>query len=254
MADSGERMHRFQSAFFRRLGDDHPLVDLFDHLPAVYFFIKDDAGRFVHVNRTLCEVLGVDASQIVGKTDDDFFLPELAARYRAEDREVMDTGRTISGRVWLVPDQAGTLRWFLSSKSPLTDRTGRPIGIAGAMQDIDKSGAVLAPYEQLGEVVAHISRHYAERLRLTDLARRAHLSVSQLTRRFKQQFGMTPARYIRRVRLNAACRLLAETDLDLDTVAEHTGFYDASHFVKQFKSELGQTPHAYRQRITHKAE
>lgn len=224
------------------------MVELFDHLPAVYFFVKDASGRFVHVNKALREVLGVEESGMIGRTDHDFFSAELADRYIEEDRRVIQTGCTLCDQVWLVPDRGGALRWFLSTKMPLRDRRGRGIGIAAVMQDIERSGAVLAPYQRFSAVVEHVIAHYADRISVAQLAQLAHLSVSQLIRRFRAHFGTTPARYIRRVRVNAAARLLIETDQTVEQIAGACGFYDASHFVKQFKHETGATPHAYRTR------
>lgn len=239
---------RIRQSFFDRLGDDRPIIDLFDHLPAVYFFIKDTEGRFIAANRALQRLLGVSEDEIVGKTDDDFFEPELADAYRAEDREAMTSDAAVSDRVWVVPDRNGTLNWFVSHKSPLRDRAGESIGVAGAMQDVQKSGALLGPYEQMSGVIQAISKRYDEKLGVDELAELAHLSTSQFTRRFNKLFNTTPARYLTRVRINAACSLLIRTDLDLAAIALRCGFHDASHFVKQFKSHLGTTPNAYRNR------
>lgn len=219
---------------------------MFDHLPAVYFFIKDADGRFIYVNEALKRVLGRSDEQIIGRTDDDFFSSELADAYRAEDREVMSHGRTISDRVWLVPDRGGALNWYVSTKTPLKNRKGEPIGIAGAMQDIQKTGSVLGPYEEMSDVVRYVAEHYAEKITVDELAGLAHLSTSQFTRQFNRLFQMTPARYLTRIRINAACSLLTRTDLDLTSIAERCGFHDASHFVKQFKKQIGMTPGEYR--------
>ena len=221
-------------------------MQLFDHLPAVYFFIKDADGRFIYVNEALKKVLGRSDEQIIGCTDDAFFSSELADAYRAEDREVMSHGRTISDRVWLVPDRGGALNWYVSTKTPLKNRKGEPIGIAGAMQDIQKTGSVLGPYEEMSDVVRYVAEHYAEKITVDELAGLAHLSTSQFTRQFNRLFQMTPARYLTRIRINAACSLLTRTDLDLTSIAERCGFHDASHFVKQFKKQIGMTPGEYR--------
>ncbi|MEM6504517.1 MAG: AraC family transcriptional regulator [Planctomycetota bacterium] len=243
--DSPEKL---PDAFFNRLADEQVLVQIFDYLPAVYFFIKDDQGRFMYVNRALQQVLGLDNARIIGRTDDDFFSPELADAYRAEDQEVMAGGKTIADRVWLVPDASGTLNWFVSTKTPLIDHEGRAIGVAGAMQDVQKTGAVLGPYEQMSEVVRFVAEHYAEKITVEQLAELAHLSASQFTRQFNKLFQMTPARYLTRIRINAACSLLTRTDDDLSSIALSCGFHDASHFVKQFKKQMGQTPGEYRSR------
>ena len=232
--------------FFAQIGDDQVFVHLLNRLPAVYFFIKDIQGRFISVNQALCEVIGVNEREMIGKTDDDFFSPELADAYRAEDQEVMNAGRTIADRVWLVPDRGGALRWFVSTKTPLKDRKGKPIGIAGAMQDVEKTGAVLGPYEQMSDVVRFISERYAQKITVRQMADLAHLSPSQFTRRFNKLFQMTPARYLTRIRINASCSLLTRTDDDLSCIAHECGFHDASHFVKHFKNQMRMTPGEYR--------
>lgn len=242
-----DRQHeKIRQDFFKRLGDEQDFVQLFDHLPAVYFFIKDADGRFIYVNEALKKVLGRSDEQIIGCTDDDFFSSELADAYRAEDREVMSHGRTISDRVWLVPDRGGALNWYVSTKTPLKNRKGEPIGIAGAMQDIQKTGSVLGPYEEMSDVVRYVAEHYAEKITVDELAGLAHLSTSQFTRQFNRLFQTTPARYLTRIRINAACSLLRRTDLDLASISERCGFHDASHFVKQFKKQIGMTPGEYR--------
>lgn len=246
MAGSTPKPEALRDAFFAKLGDDRALVGLLDHLPAVYFFVKDAEGRFIVVNEALRRVLGRSEREIIGSTDDDLFSPELADAYRAEDREVMARGRTIRDRVWLVPDRGGALNWFVSTKAPLKDRKGKPIGIAGAMQDVQKTGAVLGPYEQMSGVVRYVAEHYAQKITVADLARLAHLSPSQFTRQFRRLFNNTPARYVTRIRLNAASSLLTRTDLDLAAIAQRCGFHDASHFVKQFKQHMNLTPGEYR--------
>ncbi|MEM9108489.1 MAG: AraC family transcriptional regulator [Planctomycetota bacterium] len=241
-----DQTDELREAFFGRLADEQVLVHLFDHLPAVYFFIKDAEGRFMYVNRALQQVLGQDDTRIIGRTDDDFFSPELADAYRAEDREVMAAGKTIADRVWLVPDANGALYWFISTKTPLKDEDGIAIGVAGAMQDVQKTGAVLGPYEQMSDVVRFVAEHYADKITVEQLAELAHLSTSQFTRQFNKLFQMTPARYVTRIRINAACSLLTRTDDDLTSIGLSCGFHDASHFVKQFKKQMGQTPGEYR--------
>lgn len=246
MKNAPQSPRKLRQAFFKKLDDEQVFVELYDHLPAVYFFIKDTEGRFIFVNQALRKVLGKREAQIIGKTDDDFFSPELADSYRAEDQEVMAGGKTIADRVWLVPDRSGALNWFVSTKTPLKDDKGNAIGVAGAMQDVQKTGAVLGPYEQMSEVVRFVAEHYAQKITVDELAALAHLSTSQFTRQFNRLFQMTPGRYLTRIRINAACSLLTRTDLDLATIADRCGFHDASHFVKQFKKQMAMTPGAYR--------
>ncbi len=67
----------------------HSLVE---NLPQ-NIFRKDLAGRFTFANQQFCRMLGRTLEEIVGKTDYDFFPPELAAKYQQDDRQVIQTGQ-----------------------------------------------------------------------------------------------------------------------------------------------------------------
>ena len=74
------------------------------------------------------------------------------------------------------------------------------------------------------------------------------LSISQLDRRFKHFFQLTPQQFLLRVRINAACQLLASTDRGILEIALRVGSYDQSCFTKQFRRQTGLTPAAYRRK------
>lgn len=237
-----------RQGFFQSLGNPLQLLELLDHLPATYFFAKDLEGRFVHINAALLEALGLPSEQaVVGKTDHDLFVPQVADRYRSADAAVIESGVPLTDHVCAVPNASGVLRWYVETKIPLLDSRGTPVGVAGMMYDLAKAGAMLAPYERLNEAITHITNHYAEKITLDYLAELSHLSVSQFKRVFKQLFRQTPAQYVNHVRINAACLMLRETSHSLETIAARTGFYDASHFSRLFKAEMNQTPRSFRE-------
>ena len=64
---------------------------------------------------------------------------------------------------------------------------------------------------------------------------------------YEKIIGIRPGQYILQQRLNAACRLLEETDLGITEIALNTGFCDHSHLTKMFKQERKTTPGEYRQ-------
>ncbi|MBN2507298.1 MAG: PAS domain S-box protein [Verrucomicrobia bacterium] len=69
----------------------HSLVE---HLPQ-NIFRKDLDERFTFANQRFCQLLGQPLDHIIGKTDFDFYPPELAAKYQRDDREVIRTGRSL---------------------------------------------------------------------------------------------------------------------------------------------------------------
>jgi PAS domain S-box-containing protein len=237
----------FQSEFCRRLDCPWHLSQLFDYLPDTYFYAKNLNEQFVMVNQALASMLGLEGpEEMIGKTDHDFSSCDLADQYVAEDQRVIRSGQPLINQAWLIPNHRGELRWYLSSKIPLLGDGGSVIGIAGAMRDVEKAGVLLAPYREMEELLRCVFTRYAEDLDVAQLARLAGLSVSQLDRRFKRLFQMTPREFVLRVRLNAACRMLASTEDSITDIALRTGFYDQSHFTKHFRRQIGVTPRSYR--------
>ena len=90
----------------------------------------------------------------------------------------------------------------------------------------------------LAAALVFIREHATRNITVDDVARAAGLSRSSLERRFRDQIGRTPAREIRRVRVEVARRRLVETDWPMTRVAEDAGFRDGGHF-----SEAGATDH-----------
>lgn len=83
-------------------------------------------------------------------------------------------------------------------------------------------------------------------LTVDDLAARAHMSPRTFARRFKADFGATPAAWLGRQRIIHAQRLLEKTELGLDRIAWECGFGSAAVLRQNFARVLGTTPTAYR--------
>ncbi len=85
-------------------------------------------------------------------------------------------------------------------------------------------------------------------IRMERLSKEAGLSGPHLIRSFKAAFGETPMRFNRRLRLERARQLLAESGWGEKRIASETGFCDEFHFAKSFKSLYGEAPSAFRRR------
>jgi AraC-like DNA-binding protein len=83
-----------------------------------------------------------------------------------------------------------------------------------------------------------------------DLARAAHMSVSQLNRLFARAIGTGPASAVSRLRCAHAEDLLLRTDLPLASVARACGYADAAHLSHRFRALHGVAPRDYRARGT----
>jgi len=86
----------------------------------------------------------------------------------------------------------------------------------------------------------------SESLSLEDLASAAGLSVSQFARRFKTRTGCPPHRYLTRLRVQQAARLLRAGTMPIAQVAAMCGFSHQEHLTRLIRSHLGTTPAALR--------
>ena len=111
----------------------------------------------------------------------------------------------------------------------------------GGQADPEDRGA-----DRVYRALAHIHRHYDEKLPVTLLAQLEHMSVSRFRRLFREATGLSPMEYVTALRMNQACQLLARTDLSLEEVARAVGFQDQFYFSRVFKEHAGTAPSVYR--------
>lgn len=103
--------------------------------------------------------------------------------------------------------------------------------------------------EPLREVRRHILEHVSADLSVDTLADFAHMSPRNFARAFAAETGVTPARYVERVRLEAARRALEDTAQPVATVANACGFGTAETMRRCFLRTLGVAPAEYRRRF-----
>jgi hypothetical protein len=109
-------------------------ITLLDSIPA-YAFFKDTASRYILVNQRFCQALHHTREEVTGKTDDDFYPLERAARYRADDVLVMESGemREMGEETVGTGENAVVLATF---KVPLKNEAGEVTGLIGLSFDI----------------------------------------------------------------------------------------------------------------------
>ncbi|MBO5204195.1 MAG: helix-turn-helix transcriptional regulator [Clostridia bacterium] len=77
-----------------------------------------------------------------------------------------------------------------------------------------------------------------------------NMSYSHFSRLFKRIMGKSFTEYLTATRINAAERMLFETDMPVTEVALACGFATSSHFIDRFKKAKGVTPRQYRQKFS----
>jgi PAS domain S-box-containing protein len=117
--------------------DQTLLRTLVDNIP-FRIYAKDRESRFLFGNNRMARLAGVETPpQLIGKTDYDFFPAELAAKYFADEKQVMDSGQSLFDYEELVEDQdTGELGWTVTTKVLLRAGDGAVNGIVGIGYDV----------------------------------------------------------------------------------------------------------------------
>ena len=98
-------------------------------------FRKDLSEQFTFANQRFCETLGKSLEEIIGKTDFDFFPPELASKYQKDDQLIIETGKAFETVEENQPP-GGEKLYVNVVKTPLYDASRRIIGLQGIFWDI----------------------------------------------------------------------------------------------------------------------
>jgi transcriptional regulator GlxA family with amidase domain len=118
-------------------------------------------------------------------------------------------------------------------------------------RDGGQSQFIERPVPPVGEASTATARAWAldrleQPLDLADLAAQARMSVRTFTRRFREETGLSPGRWLTRQRIEHARWLLESTDLTVDTVAARAGFGTSVSLRQHLHAMLGVSPSAYR--------
>lgn len=104
-------------------------------------------------------------------------------------------------------------------------------------------------HRKISTIVRFINSHYAEPIRLEELAEQFEISPAYLSRMFKEITGFSLIEYVNLVRVQEAQRLLATTRLKVIVIAEQVGFGSLVQFGRVFRQMTKMTPLRYRQSV-----
>lgn len=127
---------------------------IFDNSPAV-IHVQDLDGHFLLVNRKFEEVVGLRSREILGKTSFDLF-PLNAVSYFASDRQAIETGSPSETEEVLTTDHGD--RAFLTTKSLLSDESGKPYALFGISTEITERKKAAAELREMQAALAHLNR------------------------------------------------------------------------------------------------
>ncbi len=123
--------HEQQSAMLHHV--EVLLHGIIENTPAA-IFVKDREGRFLLVNDRVAEMLHSTTEQMLGQKDSDLFAADVVERWRANDRQVLETGEPVQAEVILHYDQG--LRTYITTRFPIYDTDGTLYAIGGISKDI----------------------------------------------------------------------------------------------------------------------
>jgi AraC family L-rhamnose operon transcriptional activator RhaR len=99
---------------------------------------------------------------------------------------------------------------------------------------------------RMDDALGWLERNFASSISVEELSSLLGIGTRQLQRLFVKHTGMSVTHYIQRLRIEAACRLLLETDHPIHDIAESVGYSHTPFFNRLFKSQIGVSPREYR--------
>lgn len=157
---------------------------------------------------------------------------------------------------------AGATTAYLNLAVHVIDRlAGHDLAVATAKAlSIDRHGESQRPYflfiapkdhgdDKVLALQGWIETNHARPIEIDDMVEIAGMSVRNLSRRFLAATGLSPRQYLRRVRIEAAKRLLEGPAASVERIAEAVGYRDARAFIRAFGAVAGISPGLYRQKF-----
>lgn len=224
------------------------VMSLFDDVSDVLFWYKDRKLRILWLNDAFAERVNLPKVQVLGKTDADLYFSEIAQIFMADDRRVMRTGQPMHRKVELLANRFGGVEWRSTTKLPVLDARGRIVGTTGISQPLTGTTEHLPPpYGSFGRIIDYCREHLAEGVDVEAMARHAGMSLATLARRFRQHLRISPGEFLAHLRLSRACKLLADSPLNVTEIALECGYESPAAFSRAFRRQMQTTPTRYRQ-------
>jgi len=227
------------------------LAELFDCTTDTAFFVKDAAGRYIAVNDSLVQRHGwQEKSDVIGKKSADICDGDLGIIPSKQDEQVVRTGKALINQLEMQWYRPPAMTWCLTTKIPIRENDGRIVGLIGFSRDV----RTMVEPQEIPQVFAQALTEFEEGLfaevNAAWFAEKCQLTARRLASLTKKIFDLTPGQLISKIRMDAASRLLRETNASVSEIALQCGFYDHSAFTRAFKKATGTTPKSFRKLAT----
>ena len=223
-------------------------MGLFEALPDIMFWVKDDTGTIIFANRAYAQLLNRAPEDLVGETDESLFPPTMANFFRCDDETVLKTSKPLQNKLEIVTRPGGGIEWRMTSKIPLFDENNKVLGTAGVSRRLEhgEGPPLPTPQRAISNLIDRVHENLGEDITVRDLARQAAMSVSSLERSFRKYLGTTPKQYLVRARIAAACDKLLSTTLSVGQIASSLSYHEHASFTRAFSSIMHMSPKDYR--------
>ena len=221
------------------------LSTLLDNLPDLVY-VKDTQGHKIISNIADWQRSGgKKIEDVVGKSDFDTYPPELAARFWADDKSVLDTGVPIINQEEPGLDSQGNPRWMLTTKVPLRDVDGQITGLIGIGRDITERKQVEEALNESKLLFHLLIESLPQNIYAKDVdgrfifANQRYCAIEgKLLEEIvgKTDFELHPPELAEKYRMDD-CRVL-ETGKTIELVEEHQPLGEKKFFVQVIKAPL----------------
>lgn len=116
------------------------------------------------------------------------------------------------------------------------------------MRQLDDAQAAAAGDDVCGFITEYVREHYMEPLTLQALAKRLNYSLPYLSKKFKDDTGVSFVTYLQNYRVMEGCRLLSGSNRTLAEITEMVGYHDVKFFSELVKRFTGLSPRKFRRK------
>jgi AraC-like DNA-binding protein len=142
-----------------------------------------------------------------------------------------------------------------------TDKVARMLGLIEVLHQMSGSkeyrilsenaivGVSKKDSERMNEVFDYVLKNFKNDINLSEIASKTRFSEAAFCRYFKLRTQKTFVEFVNNIRIEYACKLLAENDLNILEICYESGFKNLSNFNRQFRKYTNNNPKTYRKKI-----